>query len=116
MAILKKTKTTQSKKQNSLDLLLLNFAGEHVEIIVDLNVEVPVISPNDPEPIMMNIPLPVQGYITDHDDRFIYLGLSPNQINQCIQKDYVVHISVVDEAMAEFDLQEDGKFAKGKFN
>ena len=110
MGILKKSKATSVEK---MDLLLSNFAGEQVEIVVDRDLETPV-GTQDGGFELINIPLTIQGYLTDHDDKFIYLGLSVNQINQCVQKDYVVHIGVVDEN--EISMDEEGKTPAGKFN
>lgn len=111
MGILKKTKV--AKTVESMDLLLKNFAGEQVEIVLDKDLEHPMTS--DGESIeVIKMPLTVTGYLTDIDDQFVYLGLSINQINQAVNKDFIIHIGIMDEDSLELD--EEGAIAKGKFN
>ena len=113
MGILKKTKTKSVSKVESMDLLLKNFAGELVDIVVDKDLEHPV-SANGESVEIVKIPLTVSGYLTDMDDQYIYIGLSINQISQAINKNYVIHIGIADEFSIEMD--EEGKLPRGVLN
>lgn len=114
MGILKKSKAV--KKADPLDLLLKNFAGEEVDIVINQEMETPmnITEGGEEHMALIKMPLTVTGFLTDIDDQFIYLGGSVNQINQAVNKDFVVHIGVVDESMLE--ITDDGKIPAGSFN
>ena len=111
MSVLKKS---VSKKSTPLDLLLKNFAGERVEIVVNRDLETPIATSDGETIEIINIPLTIAGFITDQDDNFIYLGLSVNQIDQAVNKEFVVHIMIADEIETVTDVN--GRMPVGSFN
>ena len=75
------------------DLFESIFQGEYVEIIqgIDMAKEGP-------------IPVAIYGYVLDTDDKFIFIGDSPHEINKAILKSSIKIISITTPRTEEDDL------------
>lgn len=76
------------------DLFMSTFVGEYVAIISQLNTF-------DAEGVAL--PLEVQAYILDVDERFYFLGDSPLEINSVIDKSEVKYIRIIEDI--PYDVQ-----------
>jgi hypothetical protein len=82
-------------KETATDFLFELFAGEHVSILIDMQVESVVQKEDTVE--MIKTPLNVTGYLTDEDQNFYFLGHEPDIYTQAVSKSRIVHIEVVEE-------------------
>ena len=103
----------KKKVKQDMDLLLANFGGELVTVILNKDIEHHRQSENSIE--VIKTPLSVSGYLTDIDDSFIYLGLSENQIHQAVNRDFVVHVELADENELQ-EIEENNKYSPGEYN
>lgn len=92
------------------------FAGEHVSLLTKMTMERSV---NNGEMIeTVKTPISVKGYLTEADDVYYYLGLTPGTISQAVKIDEVTHVEPVgeeDELMEQ--LLVDGEIpTEDKFN
>lgn len=71
------------KKAKSNMLFTISFVGEYVEILLSLN--------RDSNPVA------IRGYLMEHDDEFIYLGLDNKEVNSAIKKVNIISIEINDE-------------------
>lgn len=100
---------TKIKKSDNLFEI---FAGEFVSIIINQSMEQTV---SDGEQIQtMKSPLSVQGYLTDEDDTYLYLGHTPDMFHHAIKKDVIVHVEVTEEKADVDDLIDVGELPKRK--
>lgn len=91
-------------KIKKADRLFEIFAGEFVNIIINQYVEQSV---TDGETVQsMSSPLTVQGYLTDEDEIYLYLGHSPELYHQAIKKDVIIHVELSEEKNPLDDLIE----------
>ena len=70
-----------------MQLFRKNFQGQFVEIVADMEIR-------DEEGSKM--PLVTKGYIVDCDDKFIYLGSTPIEIDSCIKFDDLKFCTISD--------------------
>lgn len=103
----KLTKVTKpTKKLEPLDLFLSNFAGELITVIV--NKDITQTKQTEEYIESLTSSLSVEGYLTDLDDTFVYLGYMPEQIHQAINRDFIIHVELKDEgAFEEIMAQEE---------
>lgn len=74
-------------RKKSFTTFQLSFIGEQVEMVVS-------ISGNQGEEGM---PLIINGFLLDMDDTYFYVGNTPNAISQCVVKEDVRLIAIVEE-------------------
>jgi hypothetical protein len=92
---------TVNKKPDKIDRLFENFASEKVSVIIDKDITLTMESEEMSQ--TQQTPLQVNGYLTDVDDEFLYLGHEPNGIHQAIRKDYIVHMEIFAEEVEEVE-------------
>lgn len=103
----------KKKTEKNMDLLLENFAGEIVEVIINKDIE---LTEQTEEALnTMKSSLSTTGYLTDLDDSFLYLGHEPNMIHQAINRDFVVYIGLSEEEDVE-TLMAGPQIKPGNFN
>jgi hypothetical protein len=93
-----------------VDRLFENFAAEKIIVILDKDIELTIETEEGTQ--SHKTPVTAQGYLTDCDDTYLYLGQQPNGINQAIHKDYIVHIEI-DDSVADDNTMEIGELPKG---
>lgn len=103
----------KKKTEKNMDLLLENFAGEVVEVIINKDIE--LTEQTEESLNTMKSSLSTKGYLTDLDDNFLYLGYEPNVIHQAINRDFVVYIGLAEEEDVE-TLMVGPKVRPGDFN
>lgn len=101
------------KTEKNMDLLLENFAGEIVEVIINKDIE--LTEQTEESLNTMKSSLSTKGYLTDLDDSFLYLGYEPNSIHQAINRDFVVYIGLAEEEDVE-TLMDGPQIKPGNFN
>jgi hypothetical protein len=74
------------------------FAGEFVEIILDLQITNSVNLDGEGNVHEMQMPLTLQGFVMDADDQFVYLSPDGENINQAFPIKDLKHIAIVDVA------------------
>jgi citrate synthase len=79
-------------KKTILDSFFDNFAGQEIMIMTKHVMEQMTQTEDSIETI--KAPISFQGYLTDEDDVYYYLGYDPDQIHQCVKKDQVVQIAL----------------------
>ena len=94
-------------KAKKSDRLFEIFAGEYVAIIIDQSMEQTVTNGETLQTVKS--PLSVQGYLTDEDDTYLYLGHTPEQFHHAVKKDMVVHVEIGEEKTALDELIESGE-------
>lgn len=72
------------------------FAGEFVEIILDLEITNNINLTEDGHAHEMKMPLTVQGFVMDIDDTFIYLSPDGENVNQAFPITDLKHIAIVE--------------------
>lgn len=87
------------KRGEISDNLFELFAGEYVSILIDATVE--SVNQSSEQVEMVKAPLTVEGYLSDEDAVYFYLGHEPNVYNQAVKKDMVIHIEVIEEPKKE---------------
>lgn len=71
----------------------LTFIGEMVQITMNISSRVEASS--DEGTMFEEGPLRLQGFLLDEDDKFYYLGGSPDHVTDAIKKVAVKHIRIV---------------------
>ncbi len=74
-------------RKKSLTTFHLSFIGEEVEMIVNIK------SAQGEE----GMPLIINGWLLDMDDIYFYIGNTPNAISQCVVREDVRLIAIVEE-------------------
>lgn len=82
--------------------LFLNFIGEFVEILTPIYRK--HIQGDESGVSDETIPIVIQGYILDMDDHRLYIGDTPEEVNQCIFKEDARIIRIVKENNPYDDL------------
>ena len=73
------------------------FCGEMVEIITDLDVIQTVKVSEDNEAIPgPAIPMVVNGFLMDIDEKWLYLSQNGEQVNEALPIDAIKHIAIID--------------------
>lgn len=73
------------KNKNASDLFWVTFIGEYVEVLCKFET-----------PDSGRMPLAVQGYMLDADDKFYYIGKNPLEIASAVNKNDVAYVCVID--------------------
>lgn len=84
-----------TKQKEKVNCLFEVFAGELVAMLIKVNVERTKQSAKGVE--LIKAPLSVNGYLTDEDDYYFYLGSEPNKYEQAVKKDEVLHVELYQE-------------------
>lgn len=87
------------KTKQSRDFLFELFAGEYVIIILRFMVERTTQTAKEVE--LLKTPMHVNGYLTDYDDHYLYLGHKQNKYDQAVNKLDIVHIELSKEENGE---------------
>lgn len=90
-----------SKKK--LDQLFKLFAGDFIQLVLDKDLETSV--QNEESITRQKSPIVMEGYLVDEDDVYLFLGQEPDQINQAVKKEYIIHIEIAseEEVVSEID-------------
>jgi hypothetical protein len=88
-----------NKETEKTNFLFEVFAGEPVIMLVKINIERTKQSAKGVE--LIKAPLSVNGYLTDEDDSYYYLGSEPNQYDQAVRKDDVLHVEIYQDIPEE---------------
>lgn len=80
------------------------FENKFVSIITRMKMEKQTSSGDMIE--IIKTPVSINGYLVDSDDKFYYLGHSPDSINQAIPHTDVAHIEVVAQDAEIADVME----------
>ena len=83
-------------KKTTSNVFFETFAGEFVEVILDLEVTHNINLDGDGHPHEMKMPLTLQGFIMDADDDFIYLSPDGVNVNQAFPRRDLKHIAIVE--------------------
>lgn len=99
----KSLETTDGEYNGLTETFFLTFVGELVEILASF--------PHKNS----ELPISVIGYVLDADKEYYYLGDTPDEITQAVQRSKVVHIQIVEPfnpalaALENMDMPEEGK-------
>ena len=96
--------------KEKVDVLFDVFAGEHISIILDKEVEQVRQTETHIETLKSSIS--ISGYAVDMDDDYIYLGYEPGIISQAIKKTFIVHIEITNpnnDILSSIELPKDEK-------
>lgn len=97
-------------KSKKADRLFEIFAGEYINIIINVMMEQTV---TDGEQLQtVKTPISVQGYLTEEDDVYLYLGHTPGLLNQSVAKNIIVHVEVAQEETEVEETMEVGELPK----
>ena len=88
---------TKVKEKNNF--LFEVFAGEQIIMLVKMNVERTKQSAKGVE--LIKAPLSINGFLTDEDDYYYYLGSEPNGYDQAVRKDDVFHVEIYQDIPEE---------------
>lgn len=80
---------------NKESLLFINFIGENVEIMLDLNSS--AVAEVDSNVLNESSPIVVRGYLLDTDDEYYFLGSDGVNITTAIKRKNVIAISLYQE-------------------
>lgn len=72
-------------KTTKIDMLTLNFIGEHVDVLSEFN---------SIETKQGVLPITFSGYLIDHDSDFLYIGNKDRNIEKAVNKSKIVYIEV----------------------
>ena len=107
------------KKKSTGDIFLQNFAGEFVEVILDMKVPQNIEVNAEGEVITVEGPLSVAGFVLDSDENFLFLSEDGENVNQAIQLKDIKHIAIstvtekdplIDERLLDEETPEDGSY------
>lgn len=108
---MKKVKTDPAQ---NLSRFFEIFCGEYLQIIIDKEIE--TVEQSETHSKQTKIPVAINGYLTDEDDQFLYIGYMPDSINQAIRKEYIIHVEVseeqtiMDELIASGEVPDESEF------
>lgn len=86
------------------------FATEFVEIVSNLNVTTSINVTEDGQPVPVEMPLTVTGFVMDVDDMFVYLSKDGENINQALPVDSIKHIAIIDFNNKSEELLDESDF------
>lgn len=75
------------KKDNN-DKLFDIFAGDYVNVVLDFTIE--SITQTEREVEQVKAPLIAEGWLTDQDDNYFYLGIIPEAYSQALRRTAVI--------------------------
>lgn len=75
--------------------LLQTFGGEYIEVITDLKVTQSVQSGEHGEPIGIEVPMIIAGFLMDADAHFIYLSPDGEEVNEAIPLTSIKHLAII---------------------
>ena len=84
------------KIKNASELFWGTFIGEYVEVLCKFET-----------PDSGKLPLAVQGYMLDADDRYYYIGQNPLEVTSVINKDDVAYIALIENIDPAMQILED---------
>lgn len=82
-------------KEKDLDTFFLAFAGQ--QIVVTIDKDTSITSSSEHGTVTETYPMSFEGILLDYDLDYLYLGKTPNEIDQAIPLSRRVHIKLNDE-------------------
>jgi hypothetical protein len=70
------------------DKLFEIFAGDYINVVMDFTVE--SITQSEREVEQMKTPLIAEGWLTDQDDNYLFLGIMPESYSQALRKNAII--------------------------
>jgi hypothetical protein len=105
---------SKKKAKPNLDLLLQNFAGELVEVLMNKDVSLSKETEEGME--IMTTSLSDTGFLTDLDDNFLFLGYELGGMHRAINRDFIIHIALAEEQEAEALMDKTTNRNSGTYN
>jgi len=72
------------------DKLFEIYAGDYINVVMDFTIE--SIKQTEREVEQVKSPLIVEGWLTDQDDNYFYLGIIPESYSQALRKSAIILI------------------------
>lgn len=72
--------------KNASDLFWVTFVGEYVEVLCKFET-----------PESGRMPLAIQGYMLDVDDKYYYIGKNPLEVISAVDKNDVAYICIIEQ-------------------
>lgn len=82
-------------KEQELSTFFLAFSGQ--QVIITVNMMANDHSENEEFKKVHNYPVFYEGVLLDEDSNYYFLGKTPNEITQAVNKKFVMHIQTFEE-------------------
>lgn len=83
----------RKKKPPLISLFFTTFIGEYVQLTTKIMQSIS--SQTEEQVVTQEIPVIVEGFLLDMDEKYFYMGSSPDSVEHAVKEEEVIHIAIV---------------------